>query len=44
MLIKGMNGMGWRFSCVPAGMEEHSLDLPQAVKNKWGVRVCGIRN
>ena len=33
MLINGMKGMGSRFSCMPAGMERHSLDLPQAVKN-----------
>ena len=36
MLIKGTKGMGWRFSCVPAGMERHSLDLLRAVKNIVG--------
>ena len=34
---KGTNGMGLKFSCVPAGMDRHSLDLLQAVKNIVGV-------
>ena len=34
--VKGMKGMGGRFSCVPAGMERYSLDLPRAVKNIVG--------
>ena len=29
----GLKGMGWRFPCMPAGMERHSLDLLRAVKN-----------
>ena len=36
MLIKGKKRMGCRFSCVPIGMEQHSLDLPRAVKNIVG--------
>ena len=38
MLIKETKGIGSRFSCVPAGMKRHSLDLLQAVKNIVG---CG---
>ena len=36
MLIKETKGMGQRFSCMPTGMERHSLDLLQAVKNIMG--------
>ena len=43
MLIKGTKRMGWRFSCVLAGMERHSLDLLRAVKNIVGCE-SGIRN
>ena len=33
---KGNEGDGLKIFCMPAGMERHSLDLPQAVKNIVG--------
>ena len=36
MLMKGTKGVDWKFSCMPAGMERHSLDLPWAVyRGMW---------